>query len=165
MQKKTKREAPLEIGNTARADRAQDQAECDSSGSLDQVRDILLGPIAQHLEQKLNQLEQRIEQSMQEFSEKTSARIDALEKRLDKGFEGERDRHSKAAEQLEQLSSTLNGRLDTEVKQLRGELVDRASLASAFSEVAMRLSGEDLAIDPSAADSEIDAALANLEGS
>ncbi len=69
------------------------------------------------------------------------------------------------SEKLEQLSKTLTGKVDHETTQLRGELVDRASLAAALSEVAMRLSGtpQGMTIDPNAVDPEIDAALANLE--
>ncbi len=179
------------------------------AGSLSHVRDILIGPISQTFEQKLNQLEQRVDQFMRDFAEKTSVRIDKLEKRTDdrlvrlnEDIKGDRDRHSKAAEQLkqecdaavnavrqtveeffkqyestqaefakatrakmEQLSATLTGQLDTEVGRLRGELVDRASLASALSEMALRLSGaaQDMVIDPNEADPEIDAALANLK--
>ena len=221
MQKKTKKAGHLEVGDTVGADRgtpqavpAQDHPEPGGSaevhseaGSLNHVRNILIGPITQTFEQKLNQLEQRVDQSMRDFSEKTSVRIDKLEKRTDDGLvrlneeiKGDRDRHSKAAEQLkqecdaavnamrqkveklfkqyestqaefaeatrakmEQLSTTLTGQLDTQVGQLRCELVDRVSLASAFSEVAMRLSGaaEEMVIDE--ADPEIDAALANLK--
>ena len=222
MQKKTKKEGPLWVGNTAGVDRGTPQAgpaqdRPDPGGSaeanaeadnLGQIRDILLGPLSQSFEQKLNQMEQRLDRSMRDFTEQTSARIDQLEKRTDdklvrlsEDIKGNRERHSKAAEQLkqecdaavatvrdkmkerfkqydsaqvefreatrakmEQLSTTLTGRLDTEVNRLRAELVDRASVATALSEAALRLSGtvQEMATDPSAADPEIDAALANL---
>ena len=215
MQKKSKKEGPLYRG-TPQGDPAQvhtdpgvSAAAQADSGSLSQIRDILLGPFSQTFEQKLNQLEQRGDRSMRDFSETTLVRIDELENRTDdklarlnEEVEGDRERHSKAAEQLkqeceaavnavrkrverfvkqcessqaefaeatrakmEQLSAALTSRLDTEVGQLRSELVDRASLASALSEAAMRLSGaaDDMVIDPNEADPEIDAALANLE--
>ena len=215
MQKKTKKEGPLYRG-TPQAGPVQVHTDPGGSaeayaeaGSLSQIRDILLGPISQTFEQKLNQLEQRGDRSMRDFSETTLVRIDELENRTDdklarlnEDVEGDRERHSKAAEQLkqeceaavnavrkrverfvkqcessqaefaeatrakmEQLSATLTGRLDTEVGRLRSELVDRASLASALSEAALRISGavHDMAIDPSEPDQEIDAALANLK--
>ena len=215
MQKKSKKEGPLYRG-TPQADPAQAHtdpgvppaAQADS-GSLSQIRDILLGPFSQTFEQKLNQLEQSVDRSMRDFAEKTSVRMDEMEKRTDdklvrlnEEMKRDRERQSRTAEQLkqecesavnavrekverfvkqcessqaefaeatrakmEQLSATLTSRLDTEVGQLRSELVDRASLASALSEAAMRLSGaaDDMVIDPNEADPEIDAALANLE--
>ena len=207
MQKKTKKEGPLYRGtpevapalaHTNPGGSAEALAE---EGGLTQIRDILLGPMSQTFEQKMNQLEQSVDRSMRDFTEKTSIRIDEMEKRTDdrlvrlrEDMKGDRERHSKTAEQLkrecdaavnavresveklvkqcertqadfaeatrakiEQLSATLSGRLDNEV-------VDRASLASALSEAALRLSGTvpNVAIDPNAPDPEIDAALANL---
>ena len=207
MHKKTKKEGPLYQGtpeiepalaHTNPGGSAEALAE---EGGLTQIRDILLGPMSQTFEQKMNQLEQSVDRSMRDFTEKTSVRIDEMEKRTDdrlvqlrEDIKGDRERHSKAAEQLkrecdaavnavresveklvkqcartqadfaeatrakvEQLSATLGGRLDNEV-------VDRASLASALSEAALRLSGTvpNVAMDPNAPDPEIDAALANL---
>ena len=223
MQKNSKKEGPDEVGTTTvidlgtpQAGPAQDHPDRggsagaqSESGGLGQIQDILLGPISQSLEQKLNQLEQRLDRSMRDFTEQTSARIDELEKRTDDklarlsaDIKRDRERHSKATEQLKQecdaavkavrqkmnerfkqyertqvefdemtrakmaqLYAKLTGQLDTEVKRLVGQLVDRASLASAFSDAALRISGEvkDMAIDSSEADPEIDAALAKFK--
>ena len=222
MQKNTTKQGPHEVGATAvidlgtpQAGPAQDHpdrggsAEAQSeSGGLGQIQDILLGPISQSFEQKLNQVEQRLDRSLRDFSEQTSARVEEFEKRTDdklarskEDIKRDRERHSKAIDQLKQesdaavtavreemnerfkqyertqvefdemirtkmakLYAKLAGRLDTEVERLLGQLVDRASLASAFSDAALRISGkvENVAIDSSEADPEIDAALANL---
>ena len=214
MQKKIKKEGPLYPG-TPQAGPVQDHTEPGGStevhadAGLNQVRDILLGPMSQTFEQKLNQLEQSIERSMRDLSGKTSVHIEELQKRTDdklvqmnEDMKEDRERHSKAADKfkqecdtamnqvrarverfvkqcetsqaefaeatrakMEQLSVTLTGRLETEVGLLRAELVDRASLSSALSEAALRLSGavHDMPTDSNAAGPEIDAALANLK--
>lgn len=225
MQKNTKKQGPHEVGATAvidlgtpQAGPAQDHPDRGGSaeahpesGGLGQIQDILLGPLSQSFEQKLNQVEQRLDRSLRDFSEQTSARIEEYEKRTDdklarlnEDIKRDRERHSKANDQLKQecdaavkavrekmndkfkqyektqvefdemirtrmakLYAKLTGRLDTEVERLLGQLVDRASLASAFSDAALRISGqvENVAIDSSDVDPEIDAALANLKES
>ena len=222
MQKNTKKKGN-EVGATAvidlgtpQAGPAQDHpdrggsAEAHSeSGGLGQIQDILLGPISQSFEQKMNQVEQRLNRFLRDSGEQTSVRIEELEKRTDdklarlnEDIKRDREQHSKATDQLKQecdaavkavrekmnerfkqyertqvefgemirtkmakLYAKLTGRLDTEVERLLGQLVDRASLASAFSDAALRISGEvkDMAIDSSEADPEIEAALANLK--
>lgn len=106
--------------------------------SLSQVREILLGPVTQGLDQRLRELEQRF------------------------------DEMAKAQEELQQRLENMSGQWDNQIldeaRRLRGEMVDRASLAATFSDFAMRLSYSPSApeMDPSQPDPELDALLGNI---
>jgi len=159
--------------------------------SLKQVREILVGPLSTELEATVRDLDQRIDRIVGDLSDTTGKRIGAVEDKLQDGldrmnvemgsgleelrgsvkglvdemtqlsekFRSELDR---VREQVDQLMETVATKLDDECRSLRGELVDRASLSAALSEVALRLAGSDGPmhdIDPDHPDIDIDSLL------
>lgn len=82
-----------------------------------------------------------------------------LTEEMAKATEDFRSELGKIREQVDRLVETVSNRLDDECLSLRAELVDRASLSAALSEVALRLAGTSGAmheIDPDRPDIDID---------
>jgi exonuclease VII large subunit len=155
--------------------------------SLSQVREILLGPVSRSIEQRMTRLEERLDQSIRRMEESVSGRAEELQQRLrdeterlDRDMGELRETHSEEMQQTkseidlaidtwqekagllsEELSSVqqlVRDELTREAGRLRGELVDRGTLSSLFSEIALRVNGAGgtLTAEPGESEAEID---------
>ena len=183
--------------------------------SLMQVREILTGPLATDVEQRITEMDQLLDLTLQEFTETSTKqmnvleqgykdelgklneelgdqrvqyqdRVERLERELTLGLEQMRGNVQDVADQLattaeslraefgrefdairgslEELLEKVTLQLDEEKLRLRDEMVDRETLSSALSEVAMRLappSGEADEIDPDQHEMDLDQIIEN----
>lgn len=177
-------------------------APADPAAGMDQLRGILLGPIAQDLQLKLTQLGQRLDGSLLELDRRTAERVTEVERELTERMDllaaemaEHREEHEAALrhmmeefqtgsdtlterleslahrlteerrqelnmiqDDLQKLSENMTTQLVNEIQVMREETIDRESLSTALSEIALRLStGSEIVVaQPEATDVGMD---------
>ncbi len=147
------------------------EAQTNSSENVDQIRDILFGGQIREFEDRFVRLEELILKSASELEKRTSQRLDALEAGVDRQIErmtermkaelGARSEIQKELardlkdvaksfqkqlkelrEQLKTADDDLRDQLAAQLRAVRAEKTDRATLGALLAEVAMRLTDD-----------------------
>ena len=150
---------------------APQQAAGTQDASLEQLREILVGAQARDFETKLHAMREEIDGSILHLTQENADRIDKLEshvnselekvfKKLDSGIDSAEKKIEQLTERMgktqtdlqEELApqvnavieklETLRQEVDADTSRLRSELVDRASLAEALTEIGARMKGD-----------------------
>jgi DNA anti-recombination protein RmuC len=97
--------------------------------SLMQVREILTGPLASEVEQRIVEMDRRIDRVLQDLAQSTTKRIDAVEnnyrdetRRLNDDLKAERDQQQQRIETLERETSLGQEQMREEIQKVREEV-------------------------------------------
>jgi len=114
-------------------------APAEGQQDLNQVRELLVGPVTRDLQQRLSQMEQRLDRTVRELEKTVDARVAEMQKRIDDEMAKLEQRAENLTEEMSQARESVELELLQQGEQLRAELVDRETFSSLFSEMALRI--------------------------
>ena len=129
----------------------------------------ILDKAEQEAKSRLESMHKEMRSNFEQQETKQSETLEASRRTLETRTVEMREQASKLNERVSKIEKEMKAYIDRsleavrddlrrEVAQLRGELIDRESMAGVFSELALRIGGDvQASIDPSTADAELEA--------
>jgi exonuclease VII large subunit len=145
-------------------------AQQPDDASLHKIREILVGPTTRAVDQRLDGFRKQIEATVEAVDKKHQESLEQARRAFETRFDELRRQAGAISEAISKLQTEMRQSLDREfetmrveqahqVLSLRAELVDRQTMASIFSEMALRVgcAMDAASIDPGRPDADLEA--------